>query len=93
MAHPPFRSKVVDEVVGSRPTTCVCNYQLKKKKEEIYTSNFLVIYSPQVCGCNTILLLSMAPEEMNTLIICIANFLLQIKAMKDMYLPEISEMY
>ena len=35
----------------------------------------------------------MAPEEMNSLIICLANFLLQIKAMKDMYLPEISEMY
>ena len=83
---------MVDEVVDPRPTGCVCNYQLKKT-EEIYTSNFLVVYSPQVCGCNTILLLSMAPEEMNTLIICIANFLLQIKAMKDMYLPEISEMY
>ena len=35
----------------------------------------------------------MAPEEMNSLIIYLANFLLQIKAMKDMYLPEISEMY
>ncbi|GMY12386.1 mediator of RNA polymerase II transcription subunit 15a-like isoform X2 [Fagus crenata] len=30
---------------------------------------------------------------MNSLIICLANFLLQIRAMKGMYLPEISEMY
>ena len=30
---------------------------------------------------------------MKSLIICLANFLLQIKPMKDLYLPEISEMY
>jgi hypothetical protein len=34
----------------------------------------------------------MAPEEMKRLIIY-SNIMLQIKAMKDMYLPEINEMY
>ena len=30
---------------------------------------------------------------MKSLIICLANFFLQIETMKDLYLPEISEMY
>jgi hypothetical protein len=35
----------------------------------------------------------MATEEMKSLIIYVANIILQIKAMKEMYLPEINEMY
>jgi hypothetical protein len=51
-----------------------------------------VIYYPQLCRCSKFPTECMAPEEMKSLIIY-SNIILQIKAMKDMYLPEINEMY
>jgi hypothetical protein len=43
-----------------------------------------VIYYPQLCRCSTFPIEGMATKEMKSLIIYVANIILQIKAVKEM---------
>ena len=40
----PCKSKVKNEVVSSRPTRFMCNYQLKKKKLHVYAHKIFLIF-------------------------------------------------